>query len=56
MGETRNAYKIVIDKHERRRYLGRNRHINGRIILKICVKQIGSKDKDCNQRSYDGFQ
>jgi hypothetical protein len=40
----RNGYKTLICKHEGKIYLGRTKHINGKIILTICLKYINNVD------------
>jgi hypothetical protein len=53
MGEMRNAYKILVEKTERRRPL--ERHIDVRVILKWILKKQGD-DVDWIHVSEDRIQ
>lgn len=46
----KNAYKTLIGKHEGKRYLGRTKNTNGRIMITICLKYLGNKDMNCIQQ------
>jgi hypothetical protein len=53
IGELKNAYTILIRKHERKKPLGRHRRGRKNNTQKCILKEIGCDDMNCNHLTQD---